>query len=433
MLGWRAFQDLAQVVLREVLGQQLEVYSDSRDVGQDGAFAGQATPVVTGQLTGIHGEVVAQMKYRTRAGARLAASDINDELPKVERLVTRGRCDSYILLTNALVSGKVAATVKEELHARGVDLAVVLGGEWLSQTIRDSPRLRALVPRVYGLGDLSQILDERIYAQTQALLESLKNDLATFVVTDGYGSAVDALERHGFVLLLGEPGAGKTVTAATIAAAASDLWGLRVAQINYPSAMRHWNPNEPQLLWADDAFGPMNLNPALMDPWNRTLSLVRAIVSNRSRIILTSRDYIWRAARRYLKESSFPFLIEDRVTINVTSFSSVPRRNRSSTRTCALGASRGNSGQLPSRTCARSARRSTSCRRPPVASRTRSSPPASTLRRRTTSSGSSPTPGSTSRRSSTSSTPHTKLRSRSSSRTLGGCRVRLPRHPATGT
>lgn len=85
--------------------------------------------------------------------------------------------------------------------------------------------------------------------------------------------------------------------------------------------MRHWNPNEPQLLWADDAFGVMNLNPTLMDPWNRTLSNVRAIVHNRGRVVLTSRDYIWRAARRQLKESAFPFLVEERVTIDVTSFS----------------------------------------------------------------------------------------------------------------
>jgi hypothetical protein len=320
-LGWKAFQDLGQVVLRDVLGQELEVYGDTNDVGQDGAFAGQASPVSAGQLRGIHGAVIAQMKHTVKPGAQLSKSDVDQELAKVERLVSSGLCDSYILLTNATVTGRVAANVKAALRARGVSVPIVLGGEWVSQTIRDSTRLRALVPRVYGLGDLSQILDERIYAQTEALLESLKEDLATFVITDAYRAAVDALEQHGFVLLLGEPGAGKTVTAATLAAAASDLWDLRVAQVEHPSAMRHWNPNEPQLLWADDAFGTMNLNPALMDSWNRTLSLVRAIVRNRSRVILTSRDYIWRAARRQLKESAFPFLAEHRVTIEVTSFS----------------------------------------------------------------------------------------------------------------
>jgi conflict system STAND superfamily ATPase len=156
------------------------------------------------------------MKHTVKPEARLTLSDVSDEFTKVERLVSRGLCDSYILLTNASATGNVASDIKSALRARGVSLPVVLGGEWLSQTIRDSPRLRALVLRVYGLGDLGQILDERIYAQTEALLESLKDDLATFVITDAYRAAVDALEQHGFVLLLGEPGAGKSVTAATL-------------------------------------------------------------------------------------------------------------------------------------------------------------------------------------------------------------------------
>lgn len=112
-LGWRAFQDLSQVVLRDVLGQQLEVYGD----------------VGIGKLRGIHGAVVAQMKHTTKVGARLALSDFTEELAKVERLINRDLCDSYTLLTNALVSGRVAAGVKQALRERGVDVPVVLGRE----------------------------------------------------------------------------------------------------------------------------------------------------------------------------------------------------------------------------------------------------------------------------------------------------------------
>jgi hypothetical protein len=110
-LGWRAFQDMGQVVLRDVLGQELEVYSDTNDIGQDGAFAGRAKPALDGALRGIHGAVFAQMKHTSRAGAHLTLSDLADELPKVEKLVDRGLCDSYILLTNFQVTGKVAAEV----------------------------------------------------------------------------------------------------------------------------------------------------------------------------------------------------------------------------------------------------------------------------------------------------------------------------------
>ena len=83
------------------------------------------------------------------------------------------------------------------------------------------------VPRVYGLGDLSQILDERAYSQARAILETMNEDLAKVVVTDAYRRAADALDKHSFVLLVGEPAAGKTTIASMLAMAAIDQWGLR--------------------------------------------------------------------------------------------------------------------------------------------------------------------------------------------------------------
>ena len=75
----------------------------------------------------------------------------------------------------------------------------VPSSRWDGQTltiedqIKESTKLRMLVPRVYGLGDLSQILDERAYAQARAVLESLREDLAKVVITDSYRKAVRAL------------------------------------------------------------------------------------------------------------------------------------------------------------------------------------------------------------------------------------------------
>ncbi|MFQ1013350.1 hypothetical protein [Gilliamella apicola] len=40
-----------------------------------------------------------------------------------------------------------------------------------------------LIPRVYGLGNLEQILDERAYSQAKAILSSIGDDLQKFVIT----------------------------------------------------------------------------------------------------------------------------------------------------------------------------------------------------------------------------------------------------------
>lgn len=39
-LGWKAFQDLCATILSEVLGQQVQVFSQTRDRDRDAAFQG---------------------------------------------------------------------------------------------------------------------------------------------------------------------------------------------------------------------------------------------------------------------------------------------------------------------------------------------------------------------------------------------------------
>jgi hypothetical protein len=87
-------------------------------------------------------------------------------------------------MTNADLAGPRSAQIKALFKAVGVKHVVTFGSTWISQQIRESKRLRMLVPRVYGLGDLSQILDERAYDQAKAILESMREDLAKVVVTD---------------------------------------------------------------------------------------------------------------------------------------------------------------------------------------------------------------------------------------------------------
>jgi hypothetical protein len=135
---------------------------------------------------------------------------LTNEIPKVRKLVDEGRCDVYVLMTNAGVSGKQEAQIRSDLEGTGAKHVLIFGPTWIEEQIKESTRLRMLVPRVYGLGDLSQILDVRAYVQARAVLESLREELAKVVITDSYRKAVDALDEHGFVLLIGEPAAGKT-------------------------------------------------------------------------------------------------------------------------------------------------------------------------------------------------------------------------------
>lgn len=321
-LGWRAFQDLCSIVLQEVLGQTFSTFADSNDGGRDGAFYGSwSTDVVGGQ-----GEIipagqatVLQCKFSAAPGGTLGPSSLADEIAKVKKLCSQGLCDAYILMTNLRVSGKTEAWMRKELSSIGVTTSVALDGRWIAQQISKWPSLRRYVPRVYGLGDLGQILDGRRLAQANALLSRLGDDLGTFVPTSAYRQAASALASHAFVLLLGPPAAGKSTIAATLAMAALDEWGDSVKRVDSAAELvEAWNPNEPhQLFWVDDAFGAIRHDARLTDDWARRMDQVMTAIKGGARIVLTSRDYIYRQARVYLKTYAYPLLREQTVVVDV--------------------------------------------------------------------------------------------------------------------
>lgn len=324
-LGWNSFQQLCLTIAREVLGQTVQSFLDSNDAGRDGAFAGSWTP-----SSGQHfsGNFVIQCKFSSKAGSLLTKSGIADEIPKVRKLVSDGLCDVYILMTNAGVSAKQEAQLKAALSDVGVRDVLICGSTWIEDQIRENTRLRMLVPRVYGLGDLSQILDERAYAQARAVLESLRDDLAKVVITESYRKAVNALDEHGFVLLIGEPAAGKTTIASMLAMAAADKWKSSVLKLADPAkVVERWNVDElSQFFWIDDAFGVTQYESPLVHGWNHSLAQVRTMLRRGAKIVMTSRDYIYNRARQDLKESAFPLLSESQVVIDVHDLSDLEKQ-----------------------------------------------------------------------------------------------------------
>lgn len=315
-LGWHSFQQLCLSVSREVLGQTVQSFLDTNDGGRDGAFSG-----IWSQQAGetLSGRFVIQCKFTARAGYALTPSDLEEEFSKIRRLVSKSECDVYILMTNAGVSGETELKLKEKFKEAGVKDLRIFGVTWLEDQIRESRHLRMMVPRVYGLGDLSQILDERAYAQATAVLESMREDLSKVVLTESYRKAARALDAHHFVLLVGEPASGKTTIASLLAMASTDQWGASVVKLTTPqSVVDRWNPHEKsQFFWIDDAFGVTQYESGLASGWNHILNEVKTILSQGNRVVMTSRDYIYNRARQDLKEGAFPLFQESQVVIDV--------------------------------------------------------------------------------------------------------------------
>ncbi len=315
-LGWKAFQDLCLTVLRETLGQTVQTFFDSNDGGRDGAFAGtwktKKREVYSGTFT-------IQCKFTGKRDKQLSTLSLADEKEKAKRLGSKGLSNIYILMTNAKVTGTTDEKLKEEFESyEGIEAFLVFGHEWLSRQIQESAKLRMLVPRTYGLGDLSQILDSRAYHQATEILNSLGDDFRKFVITDAHRKSAKAISEHGFVMLLGEPASGKSTIAAALAVASIDRWGCTPLIIrDADDFVTHSNPHEKQFFWVDDAFGATQFEMTAAEKWNRAFPHVKAAIQRGARVLFTSRDYIFQSAIDHLKTSVFPPLDESKVVIHV--------------------------------------------------------------------------------------------------------------------
>lgn len=324
-LGWKAFQDLCITIISEIWGQTVQSFSDSHDGGRDGAFHG--TWIIK-QGESFQGAFTVQCKFTAKRDNTLTLPDLKDELAKAEHLASHGLADNYILFTNARLTGVSDEKIKLAFEdIPGIKHFAAYGCERISQIIRHSPRLRMLIPRVYGLGDLSQILDERAYAQAGEILSSLGDDLSKFVITDAYKKSAKALIDHGFVLLLGEPACGKSTIAAALAVGALDEWECSTVKVcDADDFKTHWNPHESkQFFWVDDAFGATQIDLSSTFSWNRAFPHIQAAIRKGTKILFTSRDYIYNQAKDHFKESALPVMKESQVVINVQNITTQER------------------------------------------------------------------------------------------------------------
>lgn len=323
-LGWFAFQQLCHTILREVLGQTVQSFLDTKDGGRDGAFQGRWAPSAGDVREGVF---VVQCKHTVKPGVNLRLRDLDDELVKAQKLADAGECDIYVLITNAGLSGVLERSIREAFQAKGIKHVVVFGATWMNQTIAESSRLRRLVPRLYGLGDLTQILDERAYRQARAVLDSMRTDLDKLVLTSTYERATMALADQGFVLLYGAAATGKTTIAAQLALGAADDFDTTVVKLDSATDIQaRWNPDERQLFWLDDAFGVTQFDHTRAHAWTTALPRITSAMRGGSKFVLTSRDYIFRAAYSYLKPGSFPAFDDARVVVDVLDLTPVERR-----------------------------------------------------------------------------------------------------------
>ncbi|BCH19947.1 hypothetical protein MesoLjLa_67980 (plasmid) [Mesorhizobium sp. L-2-11] len=316
-IGWRAFQDLCSQLCEVILKRPVEIFREAQDGGQD------AVLLIPGNGAGAAPIGTVQVKHSSDAARALRPGDIAAEIENVTRLVAEGQADTYIFMTNMSVDAPVALEIRKRLRAIGVRKPHILGRQYVIRSIRSSARLRAMVPQVYGLGDLTVILDERMTQQSRALLEHWVPKLKKYVPTRAHREAVKAITEHGFVLLLGNPSSGKSAIGAILSTIASENPDSTVLILTSPRDFEQgWNPNDPgRFFWIDDAFGPNVVREDYVQDWASAFPKLRAAVAHGNRFLLTSRKHIYEAARLRLGQRNLAEFTNGSAVVDVGALS----------------------------------------------------------------------------------------------------------------
>lgn len=326
-LGWSAFEDLCMQVMRVVLGETCTRFRPGPDGGRDGWFQGQAAGLLSAHNQ-LAGNFVVQCKHTSTQHSALDKTDLRKEMETVQKIAAKTPCH-YILMTNRQVSAQSEVAVRDAVEAiNGVGRCLVLSESWIEDTVDAHPRLLRLVPRLYGIGDLSQILSSVIQQQTIAIFEDIVPSLRTFVPTDSYRRAEQAHHDHGFVMLVGPPASGKTAIAANLCmvSMAQDP-DVRVLRIEHADQFKNtWSPADTHTIyWVDDVFGETTLDDDLLKGWSAALGKVEAARKRGARIIFCTRDYILAAAEQRLKQAKVDVFNDARIRVDVNSLSEAER------------------------------------------------------------------------------------------------------------
>jgi hypothetical protein len=305
-LGWKAFEDLVIEINRTILGASVTPFRMGADGGRDGFFNGE----MAGEFKSIAKDaatVVIQCKHTSSVGDGLKLSDVSSEIPKITKLAKDGEADLFAIFTNRRLGADDDLIIRTEFEKiDGVKYCHIFAEEWIELHIDGNYKLLRRVPRLFGIGDLSQILSNNVSKQTRLILEEMKSEQAVFVPTPSYREAVSAIEHHGLVVLVGPPASGKSAIAVNLCmvlgAEDEDLEVLKIETAEQFTST--WSAEDTKkLFWVEDFFGETTLDVFRTKPWAAAFEKVVTARKAGNKFIFTCRDYILRDAHSQIRKN----------------------------------------------------------------------------------------------------------------------------------
>lgn len=282
------FEKLSRDLLQKKLELTLESFKPGRDQGVDLRYSRPA-----------EGEkIIVQAKHWRESGfAKLYSHLKTKELPKIRKL----KPSRYILATSVPFSKAEKDKLFDLLKPFVLSTGDILGKDDLNGLLGEYSEVESSHVKLWASSAeiIMRIVANAEKGRSDFTAERIMRDVSLYVPNKKYGEAVDILNEHQFLIVIGEPGIGKTVLARMIIAQLlKDGYELVKIQSDVAEGEKVWSNEARQVFWFDDFLGANYL--ALAEQKNSDSALTgfieRVTQDPKKRIILTSRTSVLRQA-----------------------------------------------------------------------------------------------------------------------------------------
>lgn len=291
LLDWMDFQNLARDIVQIRDNILLESFKEGKDRGIDGRFCNtEGTTILQAKRYG---------EFRT------IKQKLEVELVKVKRLTPQ----RYILVMSIELSvdqkDEIMQMFQPYIKTSGDiitsdDLNNYLNHSDYKEVVRNYPKLWAASGVV-----LQELVRDVMYSsvvmESREQLRTMKETRKTFVATSIYEDAMKQLEKNQYVVISGQPGAGKSTIAKMLVLYFTEVQGFEEFSWTTSSVekiMNLYDPNRKQVFVIDDIWGRVFYAEQRHDQEMSCLErLLQWIENDKNKVvIITTREYIYQQA-----------------------------------------------------------------------------------------------------------------------------------------
>ena len=313
------FELLCRDIMEKKLSKELRCFAPGRDGGVDITEKEQSN------------EVVIQVKHYLRSPYSQLKSSLQRELPKVQELAPT---HYYVCCAKELTTDNI-----NEIYGIFSDFMDepqnVIDLEEIDKFLHEPENADVLEKHfklwLESVEILEQVFNQNVFVDCESLLDDIDIEQQKFVKTGYYELCRNILEKDRMLLLLGNPGVGKTMTSKMLALYfAAKGYRIRYTTNNDLSDLKAALSKEkdrPEVLLLDDCLGQHYFR--MQETKERELlALMRYIRMNPKKIlIMNSRVTIFKEARERSSEFRY-FLDDEKLKIRTIEMASLSREEK---------------------------------------------------------------------------------------------------------